>query len=189
MKFFLIITKAMHIVKPVMAITFNMQEILEDFLKKIKIERKSEPREFACIQNYYSREMGLNLKKIFLSLSGLVDALDLSYMKLWAIEMEKQYSFNGRRRLNIDVGYVDVGQMVLASSKKRGGRVAISEGIYAEIEYIYVYGSFRPLYWTYADYRDKEVIKFFETVRKDFLKQLKTAKNGDKIRFDALPKD
>lgn len=167
----------MHLVKPVMAITFNVFEVLENFLKGLSIERKSQPKEFVCIQSYYSKEMGPNLQKVFISLSGLVDALDLSLMKLWAMEREKEHSVNGRRRLNIDVGYVDVAQLILASSKNRAGRVPIGKGTYAEIEYIYVYGGFRPLYWTYADYRDREVVGFFEMVRKDLLRQLKATKD------------
>ena len=52
--------------------------------------------------------------------------------------------------------------MAEGPSKKRGGRIYLGEGVYAEMEYLYVYGGFRPRYWTYGDYRDKRVREFFE---------------------------
>lgn len=138
----------------------------------------SEPFFFESIQSYYSREMGENLLKVFVSLKGLIRKDDLKVYKLWSVRWEKHLSVNGRRRLNIDPGYVDRHQLVLASSKARGGRIFLGEGVFAEIEYLYVHGAFRPLFWTYADYRDKKVKEFFHTVRKDYLRELKFAQDG-----------
>ncbi len=179
----------MHLVKPILAITFKDEGLLGEFLSSLKLQRLSRPKAFASIQRYYSREMGENLKKIFVSLEGLMEILQLCPFKLWALRMEELYSENGKRGLNIDPGYVDKDHLVLASSKKRGGRLLLCEGVYAEIEYLYVYGGFRPLYWTYTDYRDKETIRFFEMVREDYLKELKTTQHGYKVGLDFLFED
>ncbi|MFN3265159.1 MAG: DUF4416 family protein, partial [Aquificaceae bacterium] len=62
-----------------------------------------------------------------------------------------------------------------------GGRLYLGGSVYAEIEYLYLYGNFRPLYWTYGDYRDKGVREFFEGVREDFLRQLNLAREGKEL--------
>lgn len=49
------------------------------------------------------------------------------------------------------------------------------------MEYLFVYGHFRPLYWTYGDYRDKRVKAFFESVRGDFLEQLNLARQSEEL--------
>ena len=150
-----------HLAKPILSITYRDEDVLRDFLNNLKVQRMTEPKAFPSIQSYYSKEMGENLKKLFLSLHGLIDARKLADFKIWAMKKEVFYAIEGRRRLNIDPGYVDTHHLVLASSKRRGGRLPIGNGVYAEIEYLYLYGGFRSLYWTYADYREKENVRFF----------------------------
>ncbi len=171
----------MELAKPILSVIYKEEEIFREFLKELNVEHLSEPYYFASIQRYYSREMGEGLMKIFLSLKGLIKKEELVNFKLWTMKKEKEFSLHGRRRLNIDPGYVDESHLILASSKKRGGRLYLGKDVYAEMEYLFLYGGFRPLYWTYADYRDKRVIAFFEKVRKAFLNELKTAKHGNKL--------
>lgn len=173
----------MELAKPILSVIYREERVLREFLKDLKVDHFSEPFAFASIQNYYSEEMGEGLLRVFLSLTGLIKKEELASFKLWAMKKEKDYSPHGRRYLNIDPGYVDESHLVLASSKKRGGRLYLGKGVYAEIEYLFLYGSFRALYWTYADYRNKKVIGFFEKVRKAFLSELKIAKHGNEPRL------
>ncbi|SNZ14800.1 DUF4416 family protein [Hydrogenobacter hydrogenophilus] len=173
----------MELAKPILSVIYKEEEVLRELLQELSVEHLSESFNFASIQRYYSREMGEGLMKIFLSLEGLIKKEELVSFKLWAMKKEKEFSLHGRRRLNIDPGYVDESHLILASSKKRGGRLYLGKGVYAEIEYLFLYGGFRALYWTYADYRDKRVMAFFEKVRNAFLKELKTTKHGNELRL------
>lgn len=171
----------MELAKPVLAVLYREESILKEFLCDLEVEKLSPAFYFEGLQRYYGREMGEGLLKRFISLSGLMEKEELKDFKLWAMGKEEEYSCSGKRSINIDPGYVDESQLVLASSKRRGGRFYLGNGVYAEMEYLYLYGKFRPLYWTYGDYRDNRVKRFFEDVREDLLRQLNLARQGKEL--------
>ncbi|MFN3598944.1 MAG: DUF4416 family protein [Aquificaceae bacterium] len=179
----------MELSKPIIAILYREEGLLKNFLSEISWELISESFYFESLQRYYGKEMGEGLYKRFISLKGLMRKEDLLNFKLWAMKREEYYKRDKRRRLNIDVGYVDESHLILASSKKRGGRIYLGNGIYAEMEYLYLYGAFRPLYWTYGDYRDERVRGFFEAVRESFLKELNFTRKGHKPWLIDFSKD
>lgn len=128
---------------------------------------------FQFLERYYGREMGRPLRKLYLSVKGLKDKGKLVDVKLTTIEIEKKYAIEGRRTINIDPGYIDESQLILASRKRRGARIYLDKGIYAEIELLYVYGNFHPLYWTYRDYRYPKIREIFKNIRKLYLDERK----------------
>ncbi|AAC06686.1 DUF4416 family protein [Aquifex aeolicus] len=170
----------MDLAKFIFSILFNKnkRDKLDQALKRIEkefgeIEEVSKEFYFPFLENYYGREMGKPLKKIYLSLKGLKNKEELVEVKLKAMELEEELSEEGKRSVNLDPGYLDESQLILASHKRRGARVYLGSGIYAEIELLFVYRDFRPIYWTYRDYRHPEVREFFRRVRKRFLKERK----------------
>lgn len=179
----------MELAKPILAILYSNEYVLKEFLAQLEFGLLSEPFYFEGLQRYYGREMGDKLYKRFIELKGLIKKESLVDFKLWTMEREKLFAWENKRRLNIDPGYVDESHLILASSKKRGGRIYLGKGVYAEMEYLYLYGAFRPLYWTYGDYRDKRVKEFFERVRENFLEELKLARKGYKLRLLEFSKD
>ncbi len=128
---------------------------------------------FKFLERYYGKEMGTPLKKFYLSVKGLKNKEELIQIKLKTMEIEEALSVDRRRTVNIDPGYVDESQLILASHKRRGARIYLRKGIYAEIELLYAYGDFHPLYWTYRDYRYPKVRKIFQDIRKVYLKEKK----------------
>ncbi|MFN4319388.1 MAG: DUF4416 family protein [Aquificaceae bacterium] len=179
----------MELSKPIVALLYKEEKLLKGFLSEVCYELISESFYFEGLQRYYGKEMGEGLYKIFLSLKGLMRKEDLLDFKLWAMKWEERYKLGGKRRLNIDAGYVDESHLILASSKKRGGRIYLGKGIYAEMEYFYLYGGFRPLYWTYGDYRERRVREFFERVRERFLEELNLTRKGYKPWLVDFSKD
>ncbi len=152
----------------------NLKRALEEIERHFgKIDLISEEFYFNFLENYYGREMGKPLKKLYLSLRDLKDKGQLVDIKLKSMEVEKELSVRGNRTVNLDPGYLDETQLILASHKRRGARIYLSREIYAEVELLYVYGAFRPLYWTYPDYRHTAVREFFKKVRKKFLEERK----------------
>ncbi|GAB6065563.1 DUF4416 family protein [Aquifex pyrophilus] len=170
----------MDLAKYVFAVLFNenYRESYEKALREIeklfgKVDLISEEFRFPFLERYYSREMGRPLIKVYLSVEGLRDKGELPEVKKKAMEIEKKLSLSGKRTVNLDPGYIDESQLILASRKRRGARVYLREGVYAEIELLFVYDEFRPLYWTYPDYRHTPVREFFKKVKKKFLKERK----------------
>ena len=171
----------MDLAKFIFAVLYNenFKEILEEALKEIEelfgeVDFVSPHFHFTFLERYYGKEMGKPLKKFYLSVKGLKDKEMLTEVKLTTMKLEEKYSVKGNRSMNVDPGYLDESQLVLASRKRRGGRIYLSKGIYAELELLYVYGNFRPIYWTYRDYRDPNVRKIFENIRKLYLKERKS---------------
>jgi hypothetical protein len=44
--------------------------------------------------------------------------------------------------------------------------VYLGRGVHAELEYVFEGDSFRPVPWTYPDYRDPGALQFFNGVRR-----------------------
>lgn len=129
------------------------------------------------LTDYYAEEMGPGLKRRFVAFAPLISPETLPEAKLAAISVETEYrSTSCERRgraVNIDPGYLDVGKIVLASTKDASHRLYLGRGIYGEITLLYQSGSYRPLDYTYADYRWPQTIAFFNSVRAGYLNQLK----------------
>jgi len=176
------------LVKPTFSILFNanFREALGEALNLLKelvgnFDFQSSEYHFPHLENYYSQEMGTPLLRLYLSGEQLISAdpcaegLNPLKLKLRAMEIEKEFSVKGNRIVNIDPGWVDKYHLFLTTHKERGGRFYLGKGIFAEMEYLYFGKDFRDLFWTYQDYRFREVKNFFLTVRKRYLAQLKSA--------------
>jgi hypothetical protein len=123
--------------------------------------------------DYYNKEMGQNLKKIFIGFVMPINPGRLTTIKKFTNELEERFGIRGKerrvkRKINIDPGYVDHEKVVLASTKNRSQRIYMGEGIYAEITLLFKGKSFVPLPWTYPDFRTPLASKFF-TELKDLL--------------------
>jgi hypothetical protein len=86
--------------------------------------------------DYYTQEMGGNLQKKFISFSEMVMIETLPDIKNFTNDLEQQHADDGKRRINIDPGYVTHAQMVLATTKPYTHRIYLGKGIYAELTYI-----------------------------------------------------
>jgi len=118
--------------------------------------------------DYYTLQMGSPLKRKFVAFSPPYDPAQLPETKLWSNDLEKTFSRAGidvSRPINLDPGYVTLSKLVLASTKDHAHRIYLHSGIYAEITLTYVNKRFRPMPWTYADYRTEDYLRFFHAVR------------------------
>jgi len=115
--------------------------------------------------DYYSDEMGENLKRRIISFAGLSSAADLVRKKLACHETEKRFSGNGSRRVNIDPGYIDYFKLVLASFKEGPQKIYLGEGVFADMILLYEDGEFRVLPWTFPDFRGGVYMEYLKRVR------------------------
>ena len=118
---------------------------------------------------YYEPEMGSPLHRRMYSFESPIGQQDLADVKLATHQIEQAYAKSGRRRVNIDPGYLVRERFVLASGKNFSHRICIGDGIYADLTLIYQKGRFRQLPWTYPDYADGGVLNFLGQVRKKYI--------------------
>lgn len=123
---------------------------------------------------YYEKEMGWPLHRRFITFKELILPEELVDRKLNTNKIEAKYSSEGRRRINIDPGYICLERLVLATGKNYTHRIYLSHGIYADLTLVFNRGTFKPLEWSYPDYSDEESIKFFNNERERYKTQLRT---------------
>ena len=114
---------------------------------------------------YYEKEMGTPLFRRLLTFKSLIEQLSLADIKLETNRLEEHFLRDGRRRVNIDPGYLLHERFVLASGKNFSHRIYIGKKIYVDLTLIYQRGAFEKLPWTYPDYADRPIISFLEQVR------------------------
>jgi len=115
--------------------------------------------------DYYTKEMGSDLKRCIFAFDVLIDPGSLPALKLWSNSLEQTWATGDRRKVNIDVGYISLGKLVLASTKNYSHRLYLGDGIYGEVTLHFVKGEFKPWPWTYPDYASQEYRKIFEEIR------------------------
>jgi hypothetical protein len=114
---------------------------------------------------YYDREMGGPSVRFFVSCRELVDPARLAAAKRQSNALEEEFRRPALRPVNLDPGLLSLARFLLASTKPAAHRVPLSGGIYAEIELLYQHGGFRPVEWTYPDYRSREYREILEHIR------------------------
>jgi len=120
--------------------------------------------------HYYDRELGTPVFRRFIFFSGLFDAATLPEIKLQTNNLEDAFSKNGKRRINIDPGYITSSKVVLASAKDYSHRLYLGRGIYGEVALYFQGNRFNPMPYTYQDYRDQQGLDMFEKARKELKK-------------------
>ncbi len=122
---------------------------------------------------YYAAEMGEPLFRRMFSFARLIEQDQLPAIKHRTNRLEARYAVRGKRRINLDPGYLLLERWVLATGKNYAHRIYIGQGIYADLTLIYEKGAFRPLAWTYPDYASQPVLAFLQRTRKRFNEQLR----------------
>jgi hypothetical protein len=123
--------------------------------------------------DYYAREFGPGLQRRIVAFRRLVSPMDLPAIKRQTNDLEWSLAADGKRRVNIDPGYVSLGKMVLASTKDHAHRLYLGEGIYGEITLTYQRGRFQPWPWTYPDYASSRYCILFDEIRARYKAQLR----------------
>lgn len=126
---------------------------------------------------YYAKEMGWPLYRHFISFENLIRPEFLAEAKLITNKIENEHLSGDQRKINIDPGYISLERLVLATGKNYTHRIYLGNGIYADLTLVFHAGSFKPLPWTYPDYKDEKAVAWFNTLRANYLSYLRGEKN------------
>jgi hypothetical protein len=117
--------------------------------------------------------MGSRLVRRVVVFNTLIRPESLPDVKLFTNDVEDRFAVTGKRRVNIDPGYISQAHLILATGKGYTHRPYLRDGIYADLTLIYREKSFHSLPWTYPDYAEKHAIDIFNRIRSKYLMQLK----------------
>lgn len=131
-----------------------------------KIEKESRPYNFDKFTKYYQKEMGKNLIKRFIIFKKPIKKDNLAKIKLFTTKIEKKYSKNNKRQINLDPGYLTKTDLVLASFKKGTNyKKKISKKVYAHTILEFKGNEVITFWHTFPDYGVKQNQKFFIKVK------------------------
>lgn len=129
------------------------------------VETASDPVDFTHTR-YYEGEMGPGLIRQWIGTQQPIFLPELVGTKRYTNQLEQFHGRDGRRRINIDPGYVTLSKVVLATTKDYDHRIYVRDGIYEEVTLHYRRSDgFRPWPWTYPDYQTDIALEFFRRVR------------------------
>ncbi|MGL4942712.1 MAG: DUF4416 family protein [Thermoguttaceae bacterium] len=134
---------------------------------------ESEPFCVDDFTTYYTATMGANLIKQLWGFETLIDAGSLASFKHLTNSLEDERVLDAVgvvRPINLDAGYVDLGKLILASTKDHAHRIYLSDGIFGETTLTFTRGAWTPLPWTYPDYREPQCHAFLTACREHIKK-------------------
>ena len=170
-----------HSPKPVLLLlaVFSADPAAFDWLRKRaksqwgELAMESEPFPFEKFTDYYAKSMGKTLPKRLWAFENLISPDALPKIKCvtndWETEFKSVTDCTAERPLNIDPGYIDLGKLILASTKDHAHRIYLSEGIFAETTLMYTQKQWKPMPWTYPDYQSVDYQAFLTRCR-EYLK-------------------
>ena len=161
--------KSPHPVQCFVSIIFRDKERMEYAKGKIgemlgDVEDSTNPASFYQT-DYYEKEMGKDLSRVFLLFSLLISRERLPEVKLRTNDIETLFAEGGKRTVNIDPGYISLENVILATTKGYSHRIYLGAGIYGDLTLTYHNGTYKPLEWTYPDYGSEEIISLFNRWR------------------------
>jgi hypothetical protein len=125
----------------------------------------------------YSKELGAEIKRRIYVFRNLASPDRLPEWKSISNRVETKYSKiktgHLMRRINIDPGYLNGSQVILASTKWYPNRIYLGDGIYADLTLFFDGCVFQPLKGlTLPEYKTRASIKFFMWLRRLYLMQV-----------------
>ena len=127
--------------------------------------------------DYYEKETGKNLRKTLIAFKKLISRDALADIKAFTNKLEDRFAGKGKRKVNIDPGYLTMHNVVLASAKEMPHRVSIGKGMFADVVLTFRDNEYHDSETTFPDYKMGAVKEFLASIRKTYSKQLQKQKS------------
>ena len=127
--------------------------------------------------NYYEREMGQPIDRLFLSFERLIEPDQLPEIKRQTNKIEEEMAplqDSVKRPVNLDPGYLEQAKVILASTKNFYHRIYLGKGIFGELTMHFKNNAYEFFPWTYPDYQSKAYQEFFLELRQIYRSKLRT---------------
>ncbi|HDZ77024.1 MAG TPA: DUF4416 family protein [Candidatus Omnitrophica bacterium] len=123
--------------------------------------------------DHYEGEMGVNLKRKFISFENLILPDKIAKIKNITNKIESRFRKNRKRQINLDPGYLNDAKIILATTKNYSHRIYLKNGIYAEVTLSFLKNTFTANPWAYPDYQSNDYIAIFNQMRQIFMRKQK----------------
>ena len=176
--------------KLIIGVIYHDERILDEAMKILtdefgEIDLVSEEFSFSGeFSSYYDDELGGEGMRRIYSFKNTVSPDMQADIKIRTNEIEAQFSEDGKRKINLDPGFINHGRLMLATTKETGFRIPLKDGIYTELTLFYARGAWQKFPWSYRDYQSERVQHFLTKVRSIYLAERREvlAKNSKKQR-------
>ena len=169
-------------VKSLAAILFREEEALETALSRLAeqlsaIDYRSSAYPFEY-SDYYRHEMGAGLRRLLVSFTALTTPERLVRTKHVSTVVEQEFARDGKRRVNIDPGYLDLYKLVLASFKGRGNKIYLGDGVWADPTLYYRKKAFHAFPWSFPDFKSGLFDQDLQRIRELYKRAIPKASRG-----------
>lgn len=162
-----------HFVSILYADSQVMQAVRSELGDRLgSLDMESPPFPFN-MTDYYQREMGTQLFRVFFVLDRLQSASRMVSIKKACLELEALHRVNGNRQVNLDPGYIDLYKLVLASEKLLGHKIVVSDGICADLTLLLNRHTVTTFRWTFPDFKSGLYTPFILEMREQYRRQLR----------------
>jgi hypothetical protein len=136
------------------------------------IALSSEPFDFDT-SDYYREEMGERLRRTWFCFRELCRPERLVEARHLTGRVEADLAEAGRRRVNLDPGYLDLGKLVLASLKEAPDKIYLGQGVWAHTCLRFRFGGFTAPDHSFPDFRDGRFDAFMLEARELYRRLLR----------------
>lgn len=170
-------------VKLFVAVLWSDEKLLKMAIEKMQekwgmIDFVGEDKAFD-VTDYYVSEMGEKIQRRLISFKNLVMPDCIAEAKLLCNAIEDFLQEDGKRKANLDVGYLDHSKIVLASAKFAGQKIYLDRGIYADMIMRFAHGKYQSFEWTFPDFKDGRYQEELIKMRKIYMIQLREMERRD----------
>lgn len=112
--------------------------------------------------DYYKEEFGTDLKKVLIIFDKIISKEDLAEIKIISSQVEHELcDGNNKRNVNIDPGYFNGKEVVLASFKGKEFKEDLGEGVFAHKVLEFKNGKVMDFWHTFPDFKQEKLQQFF----------------------------
>jgi hypothetical protein len=141
------------------------------------VDHESRPVPFT-FTDYYDREMGPGLSRVFWSFARLIDPSAIVDAKHATNRIEEALARDGRRTVNLDPGYLDTYKVVLATAKGAGQKIYLRDGIWADLTVTFVKGRVNYYDWGFPDFKSGAYDRTLLRIREAYKAQRRSGVDG-----------
>ena len=128
--------------------------------------------------DYYTGEMGNDLFRGVVSFERTIAPETIALEKKRSNELELTMALEGdHRKVNIDIGYMDLDKVVLPSYKRGPFKLYAGDGVWLDMLLTYAKGVFHPTSWAFEDFVRNPYMHDLLLIREKYKKAAKEQKS------------